>query len=330
MDPDWLSYALRPVTGGARITAVEVAEVIKTVATKVRFRATWAGGEAALCLKAFLDLEPELARGGSTTITEADFYSELAPRLAVRVPACVASVKDREREQGVIIMRDLIVEGATFCSALDPFSVDDAAATLEQIARLHAGGPLLEAMPWVRPRLIDFATRDFMTAPVIQQLMDGPRGDGLDARTRDASRIVGGLKALAAIEPAWPQTLVHGDCHAGNIFRTAEGPGLIDWQLLQRGGWALDVAYHTCAVLPVEAAQAREFELLDHYLDVARGLGVQLPPREQARKQYRLAVLWGYYLWAITRRVDPPIINVFVDRLGKAVARHDTFRALGV
>jgi aminoglycoside phosphotransferase (APT) family kinase protein len=34
-----------------------------------------------------------------------------------------------------------------------------------------------------------------------------------------------------------PQYFIHGDCHAGNIYRMAEGTGLIDWQLLQRGGW---------------------------------------------------------------------------------------------
>ena len=54
---------------------------------------------------------------------------------------------------------------------------------------------------------------------------------------------------------ARPQFLVHGDAHAGNIFRTDRGSGLIDWQVLQRGTWAIDVAYHLCAVLPVDLAE---------------------------------------------------------------------------
>ncbi|MFD2135687.1 phosphotransferase [Novosphingobium resinovorum] len=29
--------------------------------------------------------------------------------------------------------------------------------------------------------------------------------------------------------------MIHGDAHAGNVFRTPEGMGVIDWQLLQRG-----------------------------------------------------------------------------------------------
>ena len=35
---------------------------------------------------------------------------------------------------------------------------------------------------------------------------------------------------------------------------------------------------------------------------------VALPGEEEAWQQYREAVIYGYYLWGITRRVDPPII----------------------
>ena len=45
---------------------------------------------------------------------------------------------------------------------------------------------------------------------------------------------------------------------------------------------------------------------------------------------YREAVIYGYYLWSITRRVDPPIINLFVGRLGAAVTRHQTHALLGI
>jgi hypothetical protein len=41
-------------------------------------------------------------------------------------------------------------------------------------------------------------------------------------------------------------------------------------------------------------------------------------------------VVYGYYLWSITRRVEPAIINVFVGRLGASVTRHESYRLLGV
>lgn len=332
MDPAWLSHALKSLTGDARIESVEVVEVIRTMATKVRFKVAWDGGRrsAALCLKAFLDVDEATARGGSTTIIEADFYDRIAPAASVRVPACVATVCDRAYPQGVIIMRDLIVDGARFCTALEPFEADQAAASLEQIAKLHALGAVLDREPWIERRIASLAAAQYVPQPMLQELLDGPRGQGLTGRVRDAGLLIAGLKALAARDAALPHTLVHGDCHAGNIFQTADGPGLIDWQLLQRGGWALDVAYHIAAVLPVELAEREEWALLRHYLDVARGFGVQVPDFETAQAQYRAAVVYGFYLWSITRKVDPAITNTFVDRLGKSVTRHDSYRLLGL
>jgi hypothetical protein len=332
MDPAWLTQALAAVTGGARIESVEVVEVIRTMATKIRFKIAWDDGRqsAALCLKAFLDVDEATARGGTTTIIEADFYDRIAPGSSVRVPACVATICDRANPQGVIIMRDLIADGARFCTALEPFSADQAAASLEQIARLHASNSVLARETWIERRIASLAEATYVPQPMLQELLNGPRGVNLPARTKDAGLLISGMKALAARDALLPQTLVHGDCHAGNIFETAQGPGLIDWQLLQRGNWALDVAYHVAAVLPVELAEREEWNLLRHYLEVARGFGVEVPEFEEAREQYRAAPVYGFYLWSITRRVDPPIINVFVDRLGKSVTRHDSYRLLGL
>lgn len=326
MDPAWLTQALAPLTEGSRITEVEVVEVIRTVATKIRFKVRWSDGEASLCLKAFLDMERPSAQG----TVEADFYAQLAPHLDVRVPPCVATVADRESGQGIVIMRDLIAEGATFCSALDPFSVDQAAASLEQLARLHASAALLERAPWVTPKVAALVSWNIVSPEKLQELLHGSRGRNLDARTRDAGRLTAAMNALAEADAAQPATLVHGDFHAGNSYRTKDGPGLIDWQVIQRGGWALDVAYHLGAALPVETAEAHEWALLDHYLDQARRLGASVPDAETARTQYRTAMVYGFYMWAITTRVDPAIIEVFNDRLGKAVMRLGSYDVLSV
>lgn len=333
LDPDWLAGALAPVSGGAGIAKVEVIEVIRTMATKVRFTVEFDGTDVpaqSFCLKSFLDVDPAAAAGGATTVLEADFYREIAPIIPVRTPACVSTIVDRAAPQGVIIMRDLIGEGARFCTALEAFTPDQAAQSLDQIARLNAQRPLLDRFDWIDRRIATLAEAQYVPQPMLQDLLDGPRGEGLSPRTRDAGLLVAGIKALAAEDAGRPQTLVHGDSHAGNIYQTADGPGLIDWQLLQRGSWALDAAYHICAVLDVAVAEREERNLLAHYLDVMRALGGEVPDFDTAWTQYRASVVYGFYLWSITRRVDPAIINVFVDRLGSAVTRHDSYRLLGL
>ena len=84
------------------------------------------------------------------------------------------------------------------------------------------------------------------------------------------------------------------------------------------------------AILPVEVAEREEKRLLADYLARAKGYGCEALDFDTAYEHYRRAVVWGYFLWAITRRVDPAIINVFVDRMGKAVERHGSFELLNV
>jgi hypothetical protein len=332
LQPRWLSRALAPVGGGAAIVSVTRVEVIRTVATKVRFLATFEGEPKprAFCLKGLLDVDEQAARGGPTCVREADFYGLIAPRIDVRTPTCVARVTDRKRQQAVIIMRDLIADGAYFSTAREPLTPDMAATSLQQIAHLHAASRLLDHAPWIARRIDDLAQPRYVTTAQLQGMLDGPRGEGLPTTVRSAERLVAGMRALAARDAARPQFLVHGDCHAGNLYQTAEGPGLIDWQLLQRGGFALDVAYHVAAVLPVDTAAREERRLLDHYLETARKLGLETPSPDDAWRQYRECVVYGYYLWSITRRVEPDIIALLAQRLGAAVARHDSFRLLGV
>jgi aminoglycoside phosphotransferase (APT) family kinase protein len=328
LDPAWLSQLL-----GRKVASVETVEILKTMATKVRFVAHFDdGGEAALCLKAFLDLDDAMLRGGgATTLKEAEFYTKLAPHMDVTVPTLVASATSHDPALGLIVMRDLVAEGAHFCSALEPFTVDHAAQSLGQIARLHAATRLAKASDWISPRLPNMAAKPYLSVEVMQELMDGPRGEGLTAETRNATRQLAALRSLAERDADRPHFLIHGDVHAGNIYRTAAGEtGLIDWQLLQRGGWALDVAYHIAAVLPVEVAEAEERHLLAHYLTAARTLGCDLPDADEAWAHYAEALAYGLYLWAMTRMVDPPIVNLFVGRLGRAVERCGSFARLGV
>jgi hypothetical protein len=332
LDPVWLEKALASVSGGAKVTAVDTLEVIRTVATKVRFTVTFDGaaGTQAFCLKGLLDVDEMARMGGSTCVLEGDFYLKLASQVDVQVPEAVAVVTDREARQSVLIMRDLIAGGGRFCSALEAFTADDAASSLAQIARLHARSDLLGSLPWITPRIPSLGRMPHMTAEILQGLLDGPRGDNLSPAVRSGARLIAGMQALGDKDAGRPQFLVHGDAHAGNIFRTSRGSGLIDWQVMQRSGWAVDVAYHLCSVLPVELAEKEERNLLNHYLDLARDSGLLMPGAEEAWLQYREAVMYGYYMWGITRRVAPDITIQFTDRLGRAVMRHESHALLGV
>ena len=120
LDRAWLTEVLAPVAKGAAVGRVEIVEEVQvnqTVkATIVRFRAHFDDGTAAaLCLKGFLD-RPEV-KGNSAAVRESRFYADLADRISVRSPAWVAAPFDSQSEHGLLYMRDMVEQGAHFCSA---------------------------------------------------------------------------------------------------------------------------------------------------------------------------------------------------------------------
>jgi Ser/Thr protein kinase RdoA (MazF antagonist) len=121
--------------------------------------------------------------------------------------------------------------------------------------------------------------------------------------------------------------VIHGDTHPGNVFLDGTGrPSLLDWQLVQRGPWYIDVGYHLASVLTVADRRRSETDLVRHYLDRLAVDGIDLQLNEQVWQGLRRGMIHGYYLWGITLKVDPRKTAVLLERLGTAVADHDAFR----
>jgi hypothetical protein len=334
LSPVWLDAVLGTRYRGTRVAAATVTEQLRTIATKVRFAVEYddnpSGAPAALCVKGYFG--PESASFASLGQMEVRFYSEVAPHLAVQVPPCVHSGIDPDTGHGVILMEDLVAGGCTFLTALSPYSVDQAAATLEQLARLHTADRAAlttHDTAWLAPRLSGYL--DYVTADRLQEQLDDGRAAGLAPEVRRADRLRAGLGVLAERSAAAATSLVHGDAHAGNLYVDPTGaPGLIDWQVVQWGTWELDVAYHLGAVLATADRAASEQVLLEHYLDAVRARGGDPPGPDPAWDAYREALVYGYFMWGITQRVERPVLETFVQRLGAAVEHHESFDRLGV
>jgi len=335
LDQEWLSVALAHLSGGAKVATVELAEIVKAMAAKVRIAVTFEGMPDKvfrLCIKGFLDHDLAPGAGGITTLRESDFYAQIAPEITMTTPPCVSLVTDRGANRCILIMSDMIAAGVHFYNALEPLTVDQVAETLDQLARLHSKPELLQGRSWIPCRLDDIATREeFLTWERIQELMHDDRRGNLPDRTVDASLLKKGLDVLNKRQANLSHTLLHGDVHPGNVYRTAEGRlGFTDWQLVHRGNWSLDVAYHIASVLPVEVAEKEERRLLNHYLNALKRHGGDVPDQESAWEEYRCAPVYGYYHWAITQRVLPPITHQAFLRLGSAVTRHESYNLLGL
>jgi len=332
-DRDWLNWALAPVSGNSPLVSMELAETVKGVASKVRLAVRFENDPERVhhfCLKAFLDMPEGSESAGKTALREADFYQKIAPQLAVRVPACPVVISDHERFKCIMVMEDIIANGGRFCDALQPFTVEQVRASLEQVARLHAASHLLADNPWIDTgtdwmKRVEMFPQDWLQG----QLRDG-RGGDLPGYVLDAESLIGAVAAMTAHSGVGRQTLLHGDCHIANFYMTAAGPGLADWQLIRRGSWAIDVAYHINSVLPPQIAEREERSLVQHYLEAVGRHGGQPPDSDTAWEDYCRALPYGFYLWAITQFVERSRIHRNFQGLGAAIVRNNSYDRLGL
>lgn len=336
LSPEWLSAALSTRYAGLRIDEVTPGEVVSRMSTNARFEIASSSGLPAglpstLCVKGYFE---EYDQGPlAVGFNEAMFYRDLERTTGVRTLRPQYADGDLETKASVLITNDLVAEGGEFLDPLSPYSVDDTAATLEQLARLHATtwtAPMCATAAWLDPwfELLS-AVRGIAE---IRFNFDGDIGAGVPEAVRSPERLYDGLLAVAKLATeADPWCVVHGDPHAANLIRTADGlPGFVDWQIVQRGPWYLDVGYHLGCALDVEARRANERDLLRHSLDHLAAAGVAVPTEAEAWALVRLGLVHGFYMWGITLVVEPAITRVMLERLGNAVDDHGAFDAVGL
>ena len=326
LDPQWLAAALDVVGDNDRIVAVDRVGSSRTIAEKVQFVVGVERGgvveQHALCAKGHFD------DGFNSLLSEAHFYRDLRPRLAVRAPTAHYVGIDDAATRALIVMDDVVALGGSFLGAQTPYSVATCRDALTQLAILHAStwDDAQWDVAWLEPRVANMAS--FFPTDTLQGLLDDGRGPDLPPELRDAPTLQAAMLRTAELAPT---CVLHGDTHSGNAYLDRDGRVCwLDWQVTQRGHWSIDVAYHLGTVLDIGTRRAHERELLAHYLDVLASHGVEAPSFDEAWERYTLGFTWGYFLWVITRISSRAVVLLHIPRLGAALADHHTFRRLGV
>ena len=337
LSPAWLNQALGQRFPRVRVGRVTLGPVVSRVSTNARFRLEWEGAAPPdlardLCVKGyFTDWSATAALSRTAGEPEAWFYRDLAPASGVRTLCSVYADVDPSTRHGVVITEDVAAAGATFLDALSHYTPDQASASLEQYAVLHGrtweSGDLDRT--WLKPRVE--STLKARGLREIRGNFEGPIGSGVPEEVRDAERLVDTIRRLGGeLARSRPRSLLHGDAHVGNLYLDASGqPCLVDWQLVQAGPWYLDVGYHLACAIGVEDRRRSERDLLEHYLERLGAEGGEVPPWDEAWRSIRVGMLYGFFLWAITLKVAPPITTVMLERLGTAVADHDAYSSIG-
>ncbi len=333
LDPSWLSAALGLRFPGIEVSSVESGPVVSRVSTNARFQIECRGElppglPAELCVKGyFADCSDTAAASRSAGVPEALFYRHLVRDAGVRTLDCFYADVDPVSQHGVIITADVAAESAVFLDALSPYTPDQVAESLEQYAILHGKpwGAAQTGEAWLAPRL-----RRTMQARGLREIrgnFDGAIGSGVPDEVRDAERLMIVIDQVAnLLDGVVPGCLLHGDAHVGNLYLNATGhPCLVDWQLVQRGPWYLDVGYHLGCTLATDDRRRSESDLLAHYLERLRHESGDAPSWDDAWRSIGVGMVYGLFLWAITLKVAPAITTAMLERLGHAVADHQAY-----
>jgi hypothetical protein len=257
--------------------------------------------------------------------------------LCLEHPSFYYGAVDKLRMNDVIVMEDVANRGATLNDATTPLTVEQVAAGLRELARMHSAfwglsnttHPELEwVRPWKASGTFTFLMK-YGYGRGTKRLLNWLPAEIIDAGPR---MIVDAWADYLRSLSTGPQTLLHGDAHVGNTYSLPDGGfGFYDWGVVRRGHWSFDVGYFIVSTLSDEDRRIYQRDLLRIYLDSLTVLAEQ-PNFDEAWLRYRCSPAYGLPIWVCTGAEDdyqkPEICQNLAQRFGNAFVELDTSSAL--
>ena len=297
--PDWLSEAL-----DARVEAVEVLEAHAGTTGRARIGVTYAVGDSGPA-SVFVKLPPfDAAQRQMVEVTdmgrkEARFYAELSCELPVRIPQTLHASYGDSSSQYIMVLEDLFAIGCSFPKLSDPEALDHARQVVRGQARFHAHlweSPRFEReLSWIRPPL-----RSEIGTRLVEKALAMFSAE-MPAVFTELGRIY--VDHHEAVSDLWEQgetTLVHGDCHMGNLFLDSGRIGFLDWAVVNRGPGMRDFAYYLTNSIETHLRRSEEKNLLELYGETLVQGGIQPPAFDALWRRYRLHCPYAWVSATVT------------------------------
>ena len=336
LDPAWLTAALGTRFPGIRVTRVIPGPVVERLSTNARFTVECEGGLPAglvptLCAKGYFgERGRHIAHIGEP---EARFYATLAETTGVHTLKSVYADVHPETRHGVVITEDVVAAGGEFLDALSPYTADQTAQSLAELARTPRRN-LGRDRPGVRA-LARIPSLDVLRLPRHRRHPGQLRGTGRgrrrargrgrattcqgDARAGGApgrARMVGDPRRRARRQP---------------LPRRAGRPRSRRLATACNVGTGASTSATTSPPRSPRPTASGRSVTSSGTTSTASDLTASTGPRRTTRwDAYRAGIAYGFFMWAITLVVKPEIIQVLLQRLSAAAAAHDSFGSIGV
>ncbi|TAM65670.1 phosphotransferase [Mycobacterium sp.] len=352
MTARWLTHALCADVPAARV--IDFAAVGPTSQTTSRatlhLQYNDAGIDAGLPNTVFAKLTATLRQRmflGLIRCLEGEplFYRDLRPKLSIECPYGYYGAVDRKSWRSVVLTEDIAAtRSATFLHATSRISRADIESLVSVMAGFHGAmweSPQITRASWLKTPYDHFHnTSAFLN--MRKRVAVGVRrtADIVPVRIRDNVNDLWQpfLASMQACSTG-PATLLHGDPHVGNTYRSGMGAtAFLDWQVCMKGSWAFDYAYVVSTALTVEDRRAWERDLLVYYLDALAAAGGQPPSFDEAFRLYRQCLMYPFHTWTtvIGRSAMQPLMQeedvcrLIIERVAHAIDDLDAFPTAGL
>lgn len=268
--------------------------------------------------------------------TEIRFYNELSSSVPVKVPDFLAA-QSKFGIGSTLVLVDVTESEATPGQPGDALSVTNATTIVKQLAtfhtyfwnKLHSNNYFWLAGP-VR-RLEDHLGMA-LSVPLMKRGLKLAGELIPSALHAPALRYAHNRRKVMHFLSGSPQTLVHHDCHPGNLFWNQTQPGILDWQLVRFGEGISDIAYLLSTSLKPEIRRLYENKLLTIYKQDLINNGVSYSDLENLQQRYHAHLIYPFEAMIITLAVGGmmSLENNYelLSRTIAAIEDHDVFSVL--
>ena len=340
---DWAQRVINQHDNRVIVTRVDILAVEVGTTTRVRVQVDHDG--AADFPRSWFVKLPSLAwRARMITAlprllhTEVRFYNEVAQFVPITMPVCLAA-QSRFGRGSTLVLADVAEFSGIPSSPHDSLTAAQSSLVIEQLARFH--GHFWQSAHHPNYRWLNGSVRKLedrlgsaLALPLMQR---GLRlaGEAIPASLhKPALRYAHRRRHVMNFLTTAPQTLIHHDCHSGNLFWNSDKShaGFLDWQLVRMGEGVSDVAYFLATALAPDTRQQYELDFLAKYEQILIAQGVMTVNSTDLLHRYRAHLTYAFEAMVVTLAVggmmDLEHNLELVRRTAAAVDALDAFSAL--
>ena len=237
--------------------------------------------------------------------TEVRFYNEVAKSVSVNLPHFLAA-QSKLGKGATLVLKDLTEMGFKLGNPSDALTFSQAKLVVEQLAGLHAHfwnkENIDQDYSWLAGpirRLEDFLG-SAMAVPLMKRgLYKAGNLVSLKLHVKAIHYAYHRRQAMCFLANA-PQTLIHHDCHPGNLFWNQSQLGLLDWQLVSFGEGISDIAYFLATSLNPETRRLHEAELVTLYAQCLINQGIVNIDANLLLQRYRAHLVYPFEAMLVT------------------------------